>query len=152
MAEAPLRLLFEGGTILIRGALAERLIAVPGCKFDPRSGGFRAEARWYRSIVEHLRHQRIAYIDEVRAYQPAAWPIKAGKEPFPHQTEALEAWWRQQGRGVVVLPTGTGKTYLAVLAINRASRPALVLTPTIDLLNQWHDELIAAFETPVGLL
>ena len=58
----------------------------------------------------------------------------------------------QGGRGVVVLPTGTGKTYLAILAIHRAARPALVITPTIDLLNQWYGELVQAFDVPVGLL
>src|SRR5262249_47246091 len=36
--------------------------------------------------------------------------------------------------------------------IQRAARPAIVLTPTIDLLNQWYDELVTAFEVPVGLL
>ncbi|HEY7428356.1 MAG TPA: DEAD/DEAH box helicase, partial [Gemmataceae bacterium] len=55
-------------------------------------------------------------------------------------------------RGVVVLPTGTGKTFLAVLAIHKAARPALVVTPTIDLLNQWYGELLVAFDAPVGLI
>src|SRR5437868_6912670 len=54
--------------------------------------------------------------------------------------------------GGIVLPTGTGKTYLALLAIQRAARPALVVTPTIDLLNQWYDELVTAFGDPVGLM
>jgi len=53
---------------------------------------------------------------------------------------------------VVVLPTGTGKTHLANLAIARAGRPTLVVTPTIDLLNQWYDELTLCFEAEVGLL
>src|SRR5262249_29740640 len=51
-----------------------------------------------------------------------------------------------------VLPTGTGKTFLAVLAVARAGRPALVVTPTIDLLNQWYGELRVAFDVPVGLI
>src|SRR5262249_49412000 len=47
---------------------------------------------------------------------------------------------------------GTGKTHLAIMAIQRVSRPTIVLTPTIDLLNQWYDELLSAFEVPVGLM
>jgi superfamily II DNA or RNA helicase len=39
-----------------------------------------------------------------------------------------------------------------VLAIQRTARPALVITPTIDLLNQWYGELTVAFGVPVGLL
>jgi superfamily II DNA or RNA helicase len=66
--------------------------------------------------------------------------------------EALDAWWKSGGVGVVVLPTGTGKTHLAILAIQQTQRPALVVTPTIDLLNQWYAELLVAFDAPIGLL
>ena len=53
---------------------------------------------------------------------------------------------------MVVLPTGTGKTHLANMAIERAGRPTLVITPTIDLMNQWYDELTLSFGVDVGLL
>ena len=51
-----------------------------------------------------------------------------------------------------MLPTGTGKTHLANLAIEKAGRPSLVITPTIDLMNQWYDELTLSFGVEVGLL
>src|SRR6516165_1173607 len=152
MANGPIHLSFDGGTLVVSGAEPERLGALPGCRFDPRSASYRAEARCYRALVEHLREHRLAYKDEARAYQPTPWTLKDPREPFPHQTEALETWWKQGGRGVVVLPTGTGKTFLAILAIARAGRPALVVTPTIDLVNQWYAELRLAFEVPVGLV
>lgn len=152
MDSSTISLAFDGGTLLIAGAYAEQLEALPGCRFDPRSNAHRAEGRHYRTIVEHLRRKGIPYRDEARAYQPTSWPLKQEREPFPHQTEALESWWKRQGRGVVVLPTGTGKTHLAVLAIHRAGRPALVITPTIDLLNQWYDEMNQAFGVPIGIL
>src|SRR5207247_665949 len=106
----------------------------------------------YRALVEHLRQHKIPYKDEARSYQATPWTLHNPRTPFPHQTEALETWWAAGGRGVVVLPTGTGKTYLAILAVHKAQRPALVVTPTIDLLNQWYDELLHAFGGPVGLL
>ena len=106
----------------------------------------------YRALVEHLRREGIAYDDKARAYQPTPWTLRPSREPFPHQTEALQTWWKSGARGIVVLPTGTGKTFLAVLAIHKAARPALVITPTIDLLNQWYAELLAAFDAPVGLI
>ena len=152
MSSASLNLAFDGGTLIVSGAAPDILAALPGCRLDPRSGVYRAEARYYRALVEHLRHHQIAYQDGARAYQPSPWPLRTAREPFPHQVEALETWWQQQGRGVVVLPTGTGKTYLAILAIERAARPALVITPTIDLLNQWYGELDVAFGVPIGLL
>jgi superfamily II DNA or RNA helicase len=149
-----LTLSFEGGTILVEGLPEGDSRGLPGLKRDLRTGLFRAEAIHYRAIVEHLRDQQIPYTDAARAYDKAAWPIRVAKEPFPHQAEALAAWWsaRPNGRGVVVLPTGTGKTHVANLCINRAARPTLVITPTIDLMNQWFDELTLCFEAEVGLL
>ncbi len=73
--------------------------------------------------------------------------LRDTRRPFPHQQEAVDTWWKQGGRGVVVLPTGTGKTFVAILAIAHAGRPTLVVTPTIALMNQWYDELRAAFGT-----
>jgi superfamily II DNA or RNA helicase len=145
---------FDSGTLLVDGLTeAERdTPGIPGVKFDFRTQEFRAEAIWYRTIVEHLRSRGIAYTEEARAYDKAKWSLKVGKEPFPHQVEGLKAWWDSGGRGVVVLPTGTGKTHLANLAIERAGRPALVVTPTIDLMNQWYDELSLSFGVEIGLL
>jgi superfamily II DNA or RNA helicase len=152
MEGASIHLVFEGGTLVVSGVDPERLAALPGCRPDPRSGGYRAEARHYRAIVEHLRRCQWPYQDDARLYQPTPWTLRTSRDPFPHQSEALEAWWHNNGRGVVVLPTGTGKTHVAVLAIQRAGRPTLVVTPTIDLLNQWYGELVSAFEVGIGLL
>lgn len=147
-----LRLRFDGGTIVLTGATSDLADSLPGCRFDPRSCLYRAEGRYYQAIIEHLRRLGIAHTDEARAYDLTPWPLRARREPFPHQAEALDAWWTAGGRGVVVLPTGTGKTFVAILAVERAARPTLVITPTIDLLNQWYDELVLAFGDPVGLL
>jgi superfamily II DNA or RNA helicase len=148
----PIHLSFDAGTLLVSGVAPERLAALPHVQADPRTNSHRAEARHYRALVEYLRKHGIPYKDEARAYQATPWTLRTTREPFPHQTEALQTWWQQGARGVVVLPTGTGKTYLAVLAIHKAQRPALVVTPTIDLLNQWYDELLVAFGGPIGLL
>ena len=150
MDHPAIHLAFDGGTLVVTGPDPERLAALPQCCFDARTNVFRAEAIHYRALVEHLRRERIAYKDEARAYKPTPWPLRTSRDPFPHQTEALKTWWDAGGRGVVVLPTGTGKTFLAILAINKTGRPALVVTPTIDLLNQWYGELSVAFGVPVG--
>ncbi len=143
---------FDGGTLLLAGAAPEHLERLPGVVFDPRTQAHRAEARCYRAIVETLRKNQWAYQDEARQYQPTPWTLQSERTPFPHQQEAVDAWWAGGGRGVVVLPTGTGKTFVALLAIARAGRPSLILTPTIDLMNQWYGELLAGFGGPIGLL
>jgi superfamily II DNA or RNA helicase len=74
------------------------------------------------------------------------------RNPRPYQTEALGAWRAAKGRGVVVLPTGAGKTHVACLAIDDRRRSTLVLAPTLDLVRQWYDVLRATFGVPVGVI
>src|SRR5262249_21499270 len=69
-----------------------------------------------------------------------------------YQTEALEAWSRARSAGVVVLPTGAGKSHLAVMAIDLKRRSTLIVAPTLDLVRQWYDLLRHSFAQPVGLL
>jgi len=152
MDPAPIHLAFDCGTLVLSGATPETLAALPYVQHDPRTNVYRAEGRHYRAIVEHIRGRQLPYKDEARSYQPTPWPLRTSRDPFPHQTEALAAWWNAGGRGLVVLPTGTGKTHLAIMAINKAARPALVVTPTIDLLHQWYAELRVAFGVEVGLI
>lgn len=57
--------------------------------------------------------------------------------PRSYQREAVDAWLRARGRGIVVLPTGAGKTVVAFDAIARLGVRTLVVVPTIELLRQW---------------
>ena len=61
---------------------------------------------------------------------------KLALTPRPYQEDALAAWLAAGGRGVVVLPTGAGKTVLALMAIARLGLRTLVVVPTIELLYQ----------------
>lgn len=68
---------------------------------------------------------------------------KLALAPRPYQESALAAWLAANGRGVVVLPTGAGKTVLALMAIERLKLRTLVVVPTIELLYQWRDAVVA---------
>ena len=65
--------------------------------------------------------------------------------PRPYQKDALTAWGKAHGRGVVVLPTGAGKTVVALMTLEAMKVSTLVVVPTIDLLHQWHDTICARF-------
>ena len=67
---------------------------------------------------------------------------KLALTPRPYQDDALAAWRAADGRGVVVLPTGAGKTVLALMAIARLGLRTVVVVPTIELLYQWRDAVI----------
>src|SRR5260370_22253914 len=61
--------------------------------------------------------------------------------PRDYQEEALTAWTQTGGGGVVVLPTGAGKTALALMGIARVGLRPLIIVPTLELLKQWTDGL-----------
>jgi superfamily II DNA or RNA helicase len=63
-------------------------------------------------------------------------------EPRPYQQEALDAWLGAGAQGVVVLPTGAGKTVLALTAVDRLRLRTLIVVPTIELLHQWRSAVI----------
>ena len=71
-------------------------------------------------------------------------------EPRVYQREALRCWLHADGRGVVVLPTGAGKTVLAFMAIEQAAARTLVVVPTIELLHQWREGLIQRAGIPAN--
>ena len=67
-------------------------------------------------------------------------------------SELAEGSYIERAEPIVFIgDSGTGKTHLASMAIHAAERPSLVVTPTIDLMNQWYDELTLCFEADVGL-
>lgn len=148
-----IRLAFQGGTVRVEGLPEEAATNLPpSCLWDGRECVFRLPAVAYPDIVLWLRAKKLPFEDEARAYTILDAPPAARHEPFPYQREALEAWAANRFRGVVVLPTGAGKTYVATMAIAGRQRSTLVVVPTLDLLNQWYDILAAAFSRKIGVL
>src|SRR5437588_7331528 len=151
MNSATLVLRFDSGTLLLDGAGAEA--RVPSAfRWDARVMRWRAPAWAYRQVVRELVHEKTAYEDHARAYHRFDFPTKFLVEPRPYQQEAIEEWKKAGRCGVVVLPTGAGKSLVAQMAIEQVKRSTLVVVPTIDLMNQWYDLLLSCFEAEVGLI
>jgi len=70
----------------------------------------------------------------------------------PDQEAALAAWERAGRRGVVVKPTGTGKTEIALTAIARYRVSALIVTPLRDLMYQWQRRIRLGLGAEAGVL
>ena len=128
---------FDKGTILVHGAEKHQLQFLKGLSWDERTNCFRAPAAEYRKLVTGLRKHKIIYNDNARKFSAVTFPLKKKITPRSFQTEAAEAWIYEK-RGVVALPTGAGKTILAVMLIARTGRPTLIHVPTIDLMGQWN--------------
>lgn len=145
---------FDRGTLLVE--CQENSYLVQGlayCQWDQRTRCFRLPGYQYYHLVSTLHHAGVAYQDDARAYATLelCWTLQ--QKPFPYQREAIDAWQKYGKRGYIVLPTGTGKSFVGALAIAAAARSTLVVVPTIDLMHQWYDTLQSYFgEIQVGLI
>ncbi len=122
-------------------------------EWDDRVDRFRVPALQYMDLLERLRLDKTTVQDDAKGWQ--SFELERGRPltPFEHQTEALAAWSEAGGRGTVVLPTGSGKTILAHMALEQHKLSCLVVVPTIDLMQQWYTGLKLSFpEADVGLL
>ena len=149
-----IRTVFDNGTLVWSGDEIAALVASdPGVfKFDNRINAFRSRACDYALILQKIRSQQLDFSDEACAFEPVReLALQETLIPRPHQQTAFDAWRKNGYRGVAALPTGSGKTILAVMAIARLKRPALVLVPTIDLLAQWANVLKRFFNVPIGM-
>jgi superfamily II DNA or RNA helicase len=145
---------FDRGTLLLRGP-SEADVATLGEGFlwDARVGAARAPANRYAALVEALRAREVAFTDEARGYNRLdELRHLSTRQARWYQDEAVAAWRANRWQGVIVLPTGAGKSYVAERVIAEARRSALIVVPTLDLLSQWYGNLRAAFGVEIGLL
>ncbi len=146
----PRRLRFDKGTLILEGVLPAD--APSGFHLDPRTGELRAKGSAYRQALAWLHRSEEPYTDDARAYESLSLRHQGRRTPFSHQAEAHQAWMSGGKRGLVILPTGAGKTYVAEMAMSSVGRSTLVVTPTLDLMAQWYDRLGTAFGEEIGVL
>jgi superfamily II DNA or RNA helicase len=152
MSSTQVVLKFEAGTLLLDGVGPASSVVPSAFRWDERVMRWRAPAWSYRHVVRELIRQQTPYADEARAYHQFDFPTKLLFEPRPYQVESINEWRAASRCGVVILPTGAGKSLVAQMAIEQTKRSTLVVVPTIDLMNQWYDLLLSCFQAEVGLI
>ncbi len=137
---------FQGGTLVLYGIGRDETVPPMLQWIKSR---WRCEAYHYSSLAPWLRGRGVR--DSVPRWHALQATFDDPREPHAYQLEALQAWQRAGSRGSIVLPTGAGKTFVAIHAIHRVNRSTLVVAPTIDLLHQWYARLANAFQIEVGV-
>jgi superfamily II DNA or RNA helicase len=143
-------LTWDRGTILLDGHLPNELKRLSFLKYDGRVGKYRALAVYYTRVIATAKSMGISVEDKV--WNLHCSEVKAASEIKlrPYQHEALKSWLKTK-RGVVVMPTGAGKTHVAIAAIAELREPALVVVPTVELVEQWRGRLWQFFPGRVGV-
>lgn len=128
---------YDRGTVLLKGVDIDELA---GMKFSLEGDVIRIRAvDWVRLGIDA----------EDKTLNPVGSPEIFAKPVLrDYQRRALEEWM-SVGKGIIVLPTGAGKTLIAVAAICELKKSALILVPTLELVSQWIST-IKRFSEDVG--
>ena len=139
-----IRLWFDKGTILLRGE-----VGTPYGKWDPRVDCYRIKAMYYWDVLAYLKESKLAFQDDVPNLPPVE-QLNSTVELRSYQKEALDSWRHANMRGILILPTAAGKTYVALKAISLLKTQTFIVVPTLDLIDQWRKRVADNLNTEAG--
>lgn len=139
--------------------------APPWMSYDPRAGAYVAPGHRLPELREWAESRGIGGRGPGEA-ETESLPFFDPRSPRRYQEDAVSRWLAAGGRGSVVLPTGSGKTFVAILAMHRTvgragtasgagsdtsdgasagATGACIVAPTRALVAQWYAQLADAF-------
>jgi superfamily II DNA or RNA helicase len=136
-------LYYDKGSIVISG-----INQIPYSVIDPRTNQLRALALHYQDIITYLQNSGIQYEDNVMELIPiqALRIENINLSLRPYQKKAIENWITAGKKGCMILPTGSGKTIIAIKLIEIINSSTLIVVPTLDLMEQWTKFLSKYFQ------
>ncbi len=139
-------LTFDRGTLVVSGL--DRSLGNP-FQWDPRTGQWRCYARHYSAV----RRANAGIVkDGLSSPRTIDWARRKLPELRVEQERALTAWDEAGRCGQVIMPTGTGKSVVALAAMSRCAVATLVVAPIRDLMYQWHRLIERALGFNAGIL
>jgi superfamily II DNA or RNA helicase len=154
-AQTSLVLAFDRGTLVLNGPGGKTAIDASGgtWAWDNRVSAWRCDAihypRVHRELADRIGH---GFLDDVPKPARVFWPKVSLPVLRQEQTEALSAWTKADCRGQIIMPTGTGKTEVALAAMAQTGTATLVVAPIRDLMYQWHRRILKGLGYDAGIV
>ena len=145
---------YDQGTLILRGwskKSLENVLEFNPFHSDPRSNCLRCDAIYYANVASQLGKKAWNFRDSANVSSKIQWRKSEIHNPRPEQQAAMDAWAANK-RGVIVMPTGTGKTEVALHLMASNACSTLVVAPVRDLMYQWHRRILAAFDFDAGII
>ncbi|MEM1774257.1 MAG: DEAD/DEAH box helicase [Acidilobaceae archaeon] len=111
-----------------------------GLHYVSEEKAYKAPAHLYYSIVSFLKSKGFNVVDNIKLLDlklPRSIIFNGSLRSY--QEEALNTWIDNNYRGVIALPTGAGKTIVAISGIAKLNTPTLIVVYTKDHIKQWID-------------
>ncbi|MEM2025197.1 MAG: DEAD/DEAH box helicase [Desulfurococcaceae archaeon] len=129
-----------------------------GSKYsDSSSGRVVVEVLPYYAYdaLQYFRNLGLSIVDADNIFSDKPLMLKPELKNValrPYQEEALNKWIENRGRGIISLPTGSGKTLIAIAAIVQKSVRTLVVVYTKEQVFQWQSFLTNCTTIPPGMV
>ncbi len=153
-----MRIVYDQGTLVVENEPPDvpfvRPRSLSFLRWDDRVDRWRCFAQRLPDLLGWAeQHGRVAVVETPRPRNFHLRFVRADALPSlrGYQQSALESWLHAGRRGLVSLPTGSGKTRVAIHAIFRSALPTLVVAPTRQLVEQWRTSLANLYHGPVGV-
>jgi superfamily II DNA or RNA helicase len=131
--------------------IVTRVLAPVPWMWDARVSAWRVDAIYYTDVCRLLPAGGIAVEDLVPSWRSVRWPAVEIHPLRPEQSAALSAWLAAR-RGVIVMPTGAGKTEVALSIMASTAVSTLIVSPVRDLMYQWHRRILAGLGYDAGVI
>lgn len=145
---------FDAGTLALTGFQAEglqRLAPDIPWAHDDRTSAWRTDAIYYRPFREALTRLAGDFHNTVVQWEEIEWPAIELHDLRAEQQDAVGAWMADRS-GCIVMPTGTGKTEVALTLMAKLGVSTLVVSPVRDLMYQWHRRILAGLGYDSGII
>ncbi|MDT7888889.1 MAG: DEAD/DEAH box helicase [Desulfurococcales archaeon] len=147
----------QGSTLVIepRGYLGNIIDAIkPLLRYDRSRRIFTSYPAYYQRIREYLLSRGIQIDDQTGFARDRHLPIKPSLsiKLREYQEEAVSAWVSNGYKGIVSLPTGSGKTIVGIAAVARKPVWTLVVAFTREQMRQWRDQFIKGCSIPPSII
>ena len=106
-------------------------------------------------LVEQSQRAGISFEDPYKLTSEKPLPFKPelkNIELRDYQKEALEKWLSNNGQGIIALPTGAGKTIIAIAALVSKPVKTLIIVYTKEQMFQWKDFIIRTTNLPSSMV
>ncbi|MEM4566944.1 MAG: DEAD/DEAH box helicase [Sulfolobales archaeon] len=112
--------------------------------YDRRERTFKIVPCYLFTVIKTLTDLGVKVINNtgLQESQPLPLKLEFKGQLRDYQQEAINNWYSNSGRGIIALPTGSGKTIIGVAALTSLNERTLVVAYTKDQLTQWRDSIL----------